>query len=221
VLPAAGLGLAAERPNLRTGCPAAPTVGEVRRSTQLSEQKDTVEHDYFRQLRDHAIAQCEIHETLYREENNPIFAWNALSFWVQGQILTTKSDTDIPEGHLRSPAFDMPHWLVIFLIRMLGNVQAMALFGLHPNPEIEDEVSPRQCISLVAEALEFKRDGFNAFVDYDKHRMSNDLSSLFAEAREAGKNYDEAMRLVMERYGTTDERTARRAMRGDRRPGQK
>lgn len=175
--------------------------------------------DAMAEIRADLIKRCEFQRELYEESLNPLYAWNALAIWAAAAVTTCRADIELPEGHLRTAAFEMPHWLVLFLMRTAGDIQSLAM-GLHPSRSDED-VPPRKQAALLPLALDFLRPGWNAFVEYAGEEWAAQLRELYWTERAAGRSRAEALQTVMEAHGTVDERTARRAMSGRRRKGQK
>lgn len=152
----------------------------------------------------------------YEDTGNPLYAWGALSAWSFAQHANSR------EGSAR---FDMPPALALFVLRMSAGMVNLSEGvpplryqdgQLVPNDADQPAPTPAETLALVPEALELSGEGWNAFAAYRTDQEARYLSDIYAEARDAGATYAEALEVVMREAGTRDERTARRRLKGGR-----
>jgi hypothetical protein len=160
---------------------------------------------------------CRFHLETYIETQNPIWAFQALFHWVS------------PQWGPKPESFPLPRELLEFLVQTLAGINNLA-FGMKPfeyqDGEILDDggslaIRASEACDFLPEALRLRGKKWNAFLDYKKDRVAGYLMEIKDQARGNGASERQAMEQVMLEAGTTDERTARRKLKGGRGPRQK
>jgi hypothetical protein len=160
---------------------------------------------------------CNSYVAKYIETRNPLWAYEALDFWV------------LFHGEYEPGSFPLPRELFSFLCSITSAIQNLSA-GMKP-PEYRDgkrverskagKVTPNEACDFLPEALGLRGYKWNAFSDFRRDLKADRLQHIKRQAREAGKTEAEAMELVMRAAKTSDDRTAYRKLAGGRGPRQK
>ncbi|MCA3366466.1 MAG: hypothetical protein INF79_12730 [Roseomonas sp.] len=176
----------------------------------MSQKEELTNAQFFEQV-------CRFHLETYIETQNPIWAFQALFHWVS------------PQWGPKPESFPLPRELLEFLVQTLAGINNLA-FGMKPfeyqDGEILDDggslaIKASEACDFLPEALRLRGKKWNAFLDYEKDRVAGYLMEIKDQARDNGASERQAMEQVMLEAGTTDERTARRKLKGGRGPRQK
>ncbi len=165
---------------------------------------------------EHHERNCHYGLTKYIETGNPIWAHYALISWL------------LPQWKPEPETFPLPRELLLFLLQTSSAIMSLA-DGQKPleyqNGEVVGKVgtdiTPSEAFDFLPEALGLRGYKWNAFLDDRKAIAATRLKRMKRDARKTGKTESEAMELVMREAKISDERTARRKLKGGRGPRQK
>jgi hypothetical protein len=160
---------------------------------------------------------CHFYLEEYIKTRNAFWAYQALDHWL------------LPQLKLESEFFPLPRELMFFLFQITTSVRVLGTG--HKPPEYRDgkmvernqsdKITPSEACDFLPEALGLRGHKWNAFSMFQRDVESGGLLIIKRQARKAGLSEGEAMELVMREAKISDERTARRKLKGGRGPRQK